>query len=79
MKPKCFDVIIYGIMFDDVMHIFKTTSDVIENDKNIDIPIVDASPVDHNEEDRSITNMEQSSPIEESFELPSVGLFDYYG
>ena len=35
VKPKCFDVIIYGIMFDDVMHIFKTTSDVIENDKNI--------------------------------------------
>lgn len=35
VKPNCFDVIIYGVFFEDIIYLFKTTSDVIVNDKNI--------------------------------------------
>ncbi len=35
VKPKCFDVIIYGVFFEDIIYLFKTTNDIIVNDKNI--------------------------------------------
>ena len=35
VKPKCFDIIIYGVFFDDNIYLFKTDSKTIETDKNI--------------------------------------------
>ena len=35
VKPKYFDIIIYGVFFNDIIYLFKTTSDIILNDKNI--------------------------------------------
>lgn len=35
VKPNCFDVIIYGVFFNDIIYIFKTTSEIIKTDKNI--------------------------------------------
>lgn len=35
VKPNCFDVIIYGVFFDDIIYLFKTDSDTIKNDKKI--------------------------------------------
>lgn len=35
VKPKCFDVIIYGIFFDDVIYLFKADSETIQSDRNI--------------------------------------------
>lgn len=35
VKPNCFDVIIYGVFFDDIIYLFKTDSNTIKSDKNI--------------------------------------------
>lgn len=35
VKPKCFDIIIYGIFFNDKIYLFKTDSNTIQTDKNI--------------------------------------------
>ncbi len=35
VKPNYFDVIIYGVFFDDMIYIFKTDSNTIKTDKNI--------------------------------------------
>lgn len=35
VKPKCFEVIIYGVVFDDAIYLFKTNSNTIVSDKNI--------------------------------------------
>lgn len=35
VKPKCFDLMIYGVFFDDIIYLFKTDSSTIQTDKNI--------------------------------------------
>jgi hypothetical protein len=35
VKPNCFDTIIYGIFFNDIIYLFKTDSVTIQTDKNI--------------------------------------------
>ncbi len=35
VKPKCFDFLIYGVFFDEIIYLFKVSSDQILNDKKI--------------------------------------------
>lgn len=35
VKPNCFDILIYGVFFEDIIYIFKTTTAVLLNDKKI--------------------------------------------
>ena len=35
VKPNCFDTIIYGVFFEDIIYLFKTTNETIVNDRNI--------------------------------------------